>query len=391
MPVQLLHQREIDQGMEPEPGRKRTEYCDKDVPGLYLEARAGSEINIYYLRYKDDSGKTCHQRLGRTSEITLIDARKQARELKADIKAGNYPGVTAKHDATGLTLDQFFQDQYLPYKQSRKKVSKDEHLWRLRLRDRFADRKLEALKKVEVKSFLSELHADGLAASTANHYIRLLRHMYNLAIEWELTDKNPAKVPLIPENNKVEHYLDDGQLARLMHVLRTHPNRPVALLALLLLGTGMRLEEGLGLTWSAIDREAGTIRLEATRTKAKRAHIIPISYMVMGVLDELGTEGRHERLFVSRKTGKPLRYVHKVWERIRKEAGLPWLRIHDLRHNFASALINAGESLVTVQVLLNHADISTTVKRYVHLSNKTLGGAVETAGTRFTAALEAAG
>lgn len=386
----LLSQKLIDNFVSPD--GKKQELRDTIDLGLVYEigAKATAGNGTYQYRCRIDGQQRC-VKICRGSEKPLAEVRSLLKAMKADVANGIDPTADAKAQKAILTLDDFFQNHYVPFKRGRKKVGKDEALWRLRIKDRFGHMPLNKLTRLDVQAFLTELHATGLKPSTANHYIRLLRHLYNCAISLEIgIDRNPARIPLIPENNKVEHFLDDEQLSRLMQVLQTYGNRPVSLLAMLLLGTGMRLEEGLGLKWSAVDRENRIIRLEATRTKAKRAHVVPISNMVIAVLDELKTDGRHEYLFVSQKTGQHLRYVHKVWERIRAEADLPWLRIHDLRHNFASTLINSGESLVTVQVLLNHADISTTAKRYIHLSNKTLGSAAETAGAKFAAAMKAA-
>lgn len=73
-------------------GKRRTEYCDTVVPGLYIEVRASSPgQGTYYLRYKDSTGKTCHQKLGRTNDITLPVARKRAKDLKAEIQLGSDP------------------------------------------------------------------------------------------------------------------------------------------------------------------------------------------------------------------------------------------------------------------------------------------------------------
>jgi len=96
-------------------------------------------------------------------------------------------------------------------------------------------------------------------------------------------------------------------------------------------------------------------------------------YLRAEVLDLLGTEGKHEGLFVS-VTGDRLKYVHSVWERLRVKAGLPHLRLHDLRHQCASLLVNDGVSLYIVKSLLGHSQITTTEK-YSHLASEPLADA----------------
>lgn len=91
------------------------------------------------------------------------------------------------------------------------------------------------------------------------------------------------------------------------------------------------------------------------------------------------TKGKHEYLFVSEITKKPITAVHKVWERLRTEAGMPNLRIHDLRHTFASLLANSGRSLYEIQHVLGHHQYS-TAQRYAHLSQGSLQDAANSAG-----------
>jgi hypothetical protein len=90
------------------------------------------------------------------------------------------------------------------------------------------------------------------------------------------------------------------------------------------------------------------------------------------------TEGEFEHIFINRDTSKPYTTIAKVWERLRKTAGLPDLRLHDLRHSFASFLVNSGRTLYEVQQILGHSDAKVT-ERYAHLSRKTLQEAANSA------------
>jgi integrase len=106
----------------------------------------------------------------------------------------------------------------------------------------------------------------------------------------------------------------------------------------------------------------------------------------LAILDELDTEGRYDHLWVNTRTGKPYTTIHKVWDRLRREAGLPHLRIHDLRHAFASYLISNNRSLFEVQQILGHSDPSVT-QRYTHLSTKALQEATAAASDVLTDAM----
>ena len=96
------------------------------------------------------------------------------------------------------------------------------------------------------------------------------------------------------------------------------------------------------------------------------------------VLGQLDTEGKYDHVFINNKTRKPLHDYHKVWGRLRAKAGLHSLRMHDLRHSYASFLVNSGRTLYEVQQILGHSDGKVT-ERYAHLSTKTLQEAANTA------------
>lgn len=363
-------------------GKARIELCDADYPGLYVEMRATSPgQGTYYFRYKDDSKKTCHQRIGSTADVGLAEARKQAKTLKAEIALGANPKGDEKAKKAMLTFTEFFNDHYLPYVTPRKRSWKrDEELFRLRIQGVFGCKRLNEITRQQIQSFHTALLAEGLAPASCDHHVKLVRQSLNLAVEWDMLDKNPAsKVPLFNVDNKVEHYLDDAQLDRLLTVLRS-PDSPrnVCLIALFLLSTGARLNEALQATWSQIDRQTRVWRIPASISKSRKIRVVPLNDSALDVLAELDTEGEFDGLFVNRQTGKPYTTIMKVWSRLRLKAGLPHFRIHDLRHQYASFLVNAGFSLFCVQQVLGHSDPKVT-QRYSHLSTKSLQDAANSA------------
>ncbi|MCP4862893.1 MAG: site-specific integrase, partial [Alteromonas sp.] len=219
----------------------------------------------------------------------------------------------------------------------------------------------------------------GLAAATANHQVKLLRRALNLAAEWGMLKKNPAaQIPLFTEDNKVENYLDQEELENLLTILRTDRNRTVCHIALFLLSTGARLNEALQATWRQCDRVNQVWRIPASNSKSKGVHSVPLNDAALNVLDQLDTEGRFEYLFINQRTGKPYTTIHKTWEQLRNEAGLPHLRIHDLRHQHASFLVNSERTLYEVQQILGHSDPKVT-QRYAHLSTRALQEAASSA------------
>jgi integrase len=384
MPIIKLTQQFISNNLQCPGNKSRIEYCDSEFPGLYVEVRATSQgQGTFYLRYKDSSGKTCHQKIARTTDVNLLEARKRARTLKAEIELGADPRAEEKARKAVLTFDEFFEQHYLPYVKPRKRSwDRDEELYRLRIKKAFGQKRLNQITRHQVQTFHTALKDEGLAAATCNHHIKLLRHAFNLAIDWEMLETNPvSRVPLFHEDNKIEHYLDDAELGRLLLILRTDENRSVCRVALFLLSTGCRLNEALSAKWSDVDLEKGVFIVSAKNSKSKRMRSVPLNDSALEILSQLDTQNRHEYLFINQKTGNPYTTIGKVWNRLRMKAGLKHLRLHDLRHQYASFLVNGGRTLYEVQQILGHSDPKVTM-RYAHLSTKALRDAADSASTK---------
>ena len=115
MPVIKLTQQFIDHELKTPASLRRVEYVDELLPGHYVEVRATSPgEGTYYLRYKDPTRKTCHQKIGTTKEMTLVQARIRVKELKAEIRLGADPRGEAKARKAVPTFDSFFTEMYTP-------------------------------------------------------------------------------------------------------------------------------------------------------------------------------------------------------------------------------------------------------------------------------------
>lgn len=371
----------IRKGLSCPQGVNRIEYCDADIPGFYVEARATSRgQGTYYQRYKGIDRKTHHLLIGHTNEIALADARKLAKNRRAEIQLGADPRGEEKARRACITVEEFFEAHYLPYVKPRKRsYDRDEELYRIRIKPAFGSKRLNELTRQQIQTFHAAVRSGGLSPASADHHVKLIRQALNLGVEWEMLEKNPAAgVRLFNVDNKVENYLDGEQLQSLLTVLRTHPNRPVSRIALFLLSTGCRLNEALSAKWGQIDRGHRVWRIPAANSKSKKVRSVPLNESALEVIGQLDTEGSFEHLFVNRRTGKRYTTIMKVWSRLRAEAGVPFLRIHDLRHQYASFLVNSGRTLYEVQQILGHSDPSVT-QRYAHLSSKSLQDAANSA------------
>lgn len=389
MAIVKLTQEFIDKQLVCPDGVNRFEAVSDDRSGLYVETRKASNgYGTYYLRYKDANNKSCHQKIGRTQDMTLAEAKEAVKTLKAEIALGADPRAEEKARLAVITYDTFFDEYYLPYAKNRKRSwDRDEELYRLRIRPAFGQRRLNDVTRLQIQKFHAKLMNEGLAAATANHHIKLIRRMLNLAIEWSvISGPNPAsRIEMFAEDNQIERYMGEAELQRLLEVLRTDKRQGVCRIALFLLSTGARLNEALSAKWEHVDIEKRIWRVPATNSKSKRMRAIPLNDAAMAEINALDTKGEYEHLFINKRTKLPYVSIAKVWEDLRKKAGLPKLRLHDLRHQFASFLVNDGQSLYTVQQILGHSDPSVT-QRYAHLSVTALQNAANSASKQIQSA-----
>jgi integrase len=384
-----LTQELIDRGLQCPPGKHRVEFVCASGIGLYLEVKENRPGRaVAYLRYKDTNGKSCHARIGAIPDVlSLADVRKAAKKLKAEITLGADPRAEAKARKAVITYAVLFESYVLPHLKLRlRSWDRSEELYRLRIKAVFGGKRLNEITRHQVQSFHSALAAEGLAAATANHHIKVLRSSLNLARQWGMLEgENPAAgIAMLHEDNKVEHYLDEEQLQRLLAVLRTGQDkgRAVCTVALFLLSTGCRLNEALSATWADVNLEQRVFTIRATNSKSRKVRSVPLNDSAVEVLNGLDTKDKGGPLFRG-KRGEPLKYVAKVWAGVRAEADLPHLRLHDLRHQFASFLVNDGRTLYEVQAILGHSSSKVT-ERYAHLSTKTLQEAASSASARLT-------
>jgi integrase len=370
------------------------EFTDETRTGLYIEVRSTSQgQGTFWYRFKDDSNRTARIKIGRTTDVTLQQAKDQVAILRAKKQLGQDIAGEERKRKQSITWDELFCSWYLPHaKQHLRSWGNLEEMHRLRISDQFGNKKLNQITKYQIQAFHASLKDQGLSPATADHHLKLIRQALNLAVEWDLLKVNPAaKIRLFNHDNKEERLMSDSELQRLMAVLDRDgkKGRNARLAVKFLLMTGARVNEALHAKWSDIDRKNRTWQIQATNSKSKRRRSVPLNDAAISVLDTLESEGKSEWVFTScRDDGlQRLTTINKVWGRLRKAADLEHVRLHDLRHMQASMLINSGHSLYVVQKVLGHssADVSS---RYSHLSTHTLQDAANSVGAYLDKALE---
>lgn len=386
MPVVNFTPAFVASGLVCPPDKKKIEYSVADEPGLFVECRASeSAVPTWYLRVKNAQGTNNYKKLGTIKDVSLTQARKLARQLKAEHMLTPKQEAVVPAPKAELTLDQFMVDHYFPHAKIHKRSHKrDDQLYRIRIKPKFGDLALSAINRRDVQAFQNSVLKGGLSPASADHHVKLLRRVCNLAVQWEFLEKNPLKgIKLYMVDNQVENYLDRDQMALLVEVLRTDENRVVCCIVMFLISTGARLNEALTASWKNVSVEGRVWKVDASLSKSKKSRSIPLNDSALWVLEQLESKGKSAYLFpspVKAKDGKDAPYttITRAWYRLRSAAKVQDVRLHDLRHSFASMLVSAGRSLYEVQHILGHSDPKVTM-RYSHLAPGTLQDAANTA------------
>ena len=367
----LIHDAKIPEG------QRKIDYFDTEIRGLMLEVRANG--GTYYLRYRTARGKTAQKKLADATILKLSDARKLAQEKLAMIAMGRDPFEEKKALKDVPTVAQFVADNYMPHiKGYKRSWDTDECLLRNHVLPAIGQLHIDEVARRHMVKLFSEHRETHMPGST-NRIIILCRYLFNLAIKWEVAGatKNPTHgIPLYPENNRRERYLGDDEAGRLFEELERSENTQLKYIVGILLLTGARKREVLDAKWSDFDIEKRIWTIQFN--KSGRPRYIPISDGLLRLLERLPRFDKCPWLVPNPKTKKPYISIFGAWNTVRTRAGLSDVRIHDLRHSFASFLINSGRSLYEVQKILGHTQVKTT-QRYAHLSQDSLRDAANTA------------
>lgn len=362
------------------PSRGVVCYFDTELKGFCLEQRPSGGMT-YYFRYRDHEKLIRLIKIGQVKEIDLSAARVKAYEIKALINEGGDPKLEYKRLQNFPTFGEFIAERYLPFIKVRKRSAwMDETLLRNHLLPIFSAYRLNRIKRADIIKMHHAAKAKGFADGTCNRWLILMRFIFNCAIRWEVLPlgANPCNgVELFADNGARERYLTAEEVGRLFEVLDNSANVQLAKIVKLLLFTGARKREVLDARWEFVDLDKRVLKVPLS--KSGKPRFIPLSDAAVELIKSLPSMPNVPWLFFNPKTKKPLVSVFCAWNTVRKAAGIPELRMHDLRHSFASFLVNSGRSLYEVQRLLGHYDPKVTM-RYAHLSQDSLVDAVNVVG-----------
>lgn len=362
------------------------EVFDASIKGFYVDVQSSGKKS-FRLRYRLNK-KLKIITIGGANYMSSDEAREIAIQFIRSAKFGTDPKVQIENSKSP-TVQEFFVEKYLPYVKSYKRSwDTDESMIRNHLVTKLGGKRMSAISPPDVAVFVEAMKAQNYAPGTCNRALVLLRYGFELALRWKVPGItiNPVKeIKNLKDDNKIERFLTQEQTIRLLTAVRQSESEMLQHIVLFLIYTGARKREVLDAKWQDIDWSQKSWRIP--KTKSGKIRHVPLSSGALELLQNL--KMRHESgacengnldlskpIFANPKTGEPYVSFFYSWNAARIRAGLPDLRVHDLRHSFASFLVNAGRSLYEVQELLGHADIRTT-SRYAHLSRERLFAAVE--------------
>lgn len=342
-----------------------------------LEVRYSGGMT-YYQRYIDERGRERQFKIGAASVLGLTVARRKGKAVVAQALVGLDPQKQRAELRASQTLSELISGHYLPHIQMYKRSWKtDETVLRVHVLPELGPKYIDAITSEDISLLVASMRDGGYASGTSNRVVIVLRHIYNLARKWRIPtvkDNPTAGIALAPDVNR-ERFLSPEEAQRLIASLREDENRSAADAILLLMLTGARRNEVTHAKWEYVDWERRSLLVPISKSGKKRT--IALNGAAIELLQSLSPVDGCPYIFPSATTGRPSPSLHFPWLRIKERAGLGDVRLHDLRHSFASFLVNSGVSLYIVQGLLGHAHARYT-QRYAHLTPDTLLNAAET-------------
>jgi integrase len=343
---------------------------DTEVRGFVLRVRAGGSRR-FVVEWKRD-GRKRRYLIGEYGSLTADQARELARVVVGRVAKGEDPAqerAEKRRSATVADLAKRYMEQHAVPKKKPASIGADERILRLHVLPTLGRRKVPAVGLGDIADLH---HAMRDKPIQANRMLALLSKMFSLAERWGLRQpgSNPCRgVDRFPEQRR-ERFLSAVELARLGAVLaEVESTEPVIVLAIrLLLLSGARRDEVLTLRWEHVDLEGAALNLPDSKTGKKRIPLGPAPLELLSAAKRL--EG-NPFVIPGRRKGGRLVGLNRPWKRIRARAGVDGLRLHDLRHGFASIGAAAGLGLPILGAILGHRN-QTTTARYAHLSDDPL-------------------
>jgi len=363
---------------------------DTELKGFECRVKPNGR-KTYYLFYRTQSGTQRRPKIGDHGAVTCDEARGIARNWLSDVAKGGDPSrdkqLHRKSPTVAELCDRFLAE-HVEVRLKPKSIYENRRLIERHIKLRLGSNKVESVDRSDISKLH---HALRETPHQANRVIALISKMFNLAERWGLRPDgtNPCRhIDKFKEKPK-ERRLSVDEIERLGDVLveceHLGIETPQSIAAIrLLFHTGCRMSEILTLEWAHVDAKKSIFDLPDSKTGRKVVHFAPAAGEL---LESIKPVEDNPYVIVGRKRGGHLTDLEKPWQRIRQLAGIEDVRLHDLRHNFASMSAEAGVPEVVLAKMMGHKDVRTT-RRYTHISDDPVKDAIAAVGSKLEAALK---
>jgi integrase len=387
---------------EPAAGRDY-QIFDTDVRGFAVCIyRSGNRAFTIDYRH---AGRQRRMTIGRWPEWSTTSARDRAKELRREIDAGGDPlgrKESGREAPRFKDLIERYTEVHLPHLSPTNASDQKSMLAKL-VAPEWGNKLVTEITPYDVEKLLNKVAAGRARPSKskpnnrarklqgakptpvrANRTGEVLRKMFTYAVGWGWREDNPASSFRRRIENARERFLSHEEIRKLAEALETAEDRRAADIIRLCMLTGARVGEVRQAQFVHFNLEHLSWSKPASMTKQRKVHRLPIS-------DEAAAIVRQRQLLVPRGCqllfpgdvpGQPVKEIRRFWANIQKQVGIPDVRIHDLRHTFASLLVSGGASLEMIGKLLGHSQMQTT-QRYAHLMDSPLRAGVDAVANAF--------
>ena len=353
---------------------------DDDIKGFGVRVHPSGR-KVYLVKYRHH-GRVIKTTIGPHGTVSPAAARARAaevvtaamtgRDLMGRVLPPQADDAATMHDLARRFLEDYVPTHCKPSSAHSYEIAVRQHVLR-----RLGNRRVADVTRADVTALHHGMREIPYAA---NRTLGILSAMFTAAELWGLRPQgsNPCRYVKRFREKKRERFLSDEEYRRLGAALReaertgTEAAPAIAAIRLLML-TGCRLSEIMNLRWEDVALDASELRLRDSKTGAKVVHI---GEPAVEVLRSMASVDGNPWVIAGRRPGSRIASLHFPWGRIRKRVGLEDVRLHDLRHSFASGGLLVGEGLPMIGRLLGHSQVQTTA-RYAHLADDPVKAAAD--------------
>lgn len=363
-------------------GKKSFLIFDIEQPGFAVQKTVTGNMS-YIVMYRDEFKKQRQEKLGKVGEISANAARALARARLASLEEQK-KGVPRGRLLLAPTMDEFFFKTFLPkVKLQSRSYETHASIYRNHIQQQFGDRRLNEIDGDEIVDYAGQLRQKRvsggrweksstrtLSEGTVKRILILVRHIFNEAIRIKGTHvtENPTHaIKLTTVRKIVGKFLTQAQLKALLKAAEGSQNPDLPDIIRVMGATGLRRDNVLAMRWEWFDAERATLTVPTEADKAKKGFVLHLSTGVLELLRSRLEDTTSEWVFPNPKTGLPYHSCRNAWVTACERAGLRGLRMHDLRHTYASMMLDSGSDIVDVQQALGHTQLKTTAG-YLHLT-----------------------